>query len=280
MLRIIETSYTDISCFSPRRSFMRPLLIISFCISLFSTFSVKAAERVTFPGTGLTLSGNLYRPIGNGPFPAVVALHGCNGLNFRNAEWSSLLVKQGFIVLFPDSFGSRGIGPQCHVKNSKARAEIEGVSDALAAQKYLHTRTDVKANAILLIGWSHGGTAVLYTIQQQSPANRPKFAKAVAISPNCKNLSAIDQYNPQVPLLLLMGSKDNIMPIEPCKKIILQAQQNHRQVQIIVYPGAGHSFDAPDKPYINPAARADAMQRVPIFFKNETLQYKNKSRTG
>ena len=51
-----------------------------------STGIAAAQERVTFPaidtpGTSSTvLSGLLYRPAGSGPFPAVVGLHGCNGL--------------------------------------------------------------------------------------------------------------------------------------------------------------------------------------------------------
>ena len=63
----------------------------------------SAAESVTFSGDGLTLSGVLYRPAGGGPFPAVVALHGCAGLfgtsgavSPRHADWGERLAQQGF----------------------------------------------------------------------------------------------------------------------------------------------------------------------------------------
>src|SRR5205085_203749 len=77
-------------------------------------------EAVEFPGGSLTLRAMLYRPDGGGPFPAVIALHGCDGLAGRTSrisrryrEWGEHLRAAGFAVLFPDSFRSRNIGPQC-----------------------------------------------------------------------------------------------------------------------------------------------------------------------
>src|SRR5579862_9084916 len=78
------------------------------------------SEPVEFPGEGLVLHGELFRPAGQGPFPAVVALHGCAGLGSKGAtvsprhrDWADRLTQLGFVVLFPDSFGSRGAGSQC-----------------------------------------------------------------------------------------------------------------------------------------------------------------------
>src|SRR5690348_2437235 len=66
------------------------LLIILISACMFCEASdVQAAEptKVTFPGDqGLTLEGFLYRPEGPGPFPAVVALHGCSGLTGKDGE--------------------------------------------------------------------------------------------------------------------------------------------------------------------------------------------------
>ena len=44
----------------------------------------QAAEPVEIPDGDTTLKGVLYRPEGPGPFPAVVALHGCDGLVERD----------------------------------------------------------------------------------------------------------------------------------------------------------------------------------------------------
>src|SRR5262245_32057076 len=75
-----------------------------------------AAEDVEIPSGETTLKAVLFRPAGPGPFPAVVGLHGCGGLvnragtlGARYRDWAERLVGAGFVVLYPDSFGSRGL---------------------------------------------------------------------------------------------------------------------------------------------------------------------------
>src|SRR3954451_16760341 len=69
---------------------------------------------------GGRLKALLFRPDGQGPFPAVVALHNCTGLNNRAGtlgaryrDWGERLAKAGFVAIFPDSNASRGAGSQC-----------------------------------------------------------------------------------------------------------------------------------------------------------------------
>src|SRR4051794_36604010 len=63
---------------------------------------------------GARLKGFVYRPAGKGPFPAIVAMHSCDGLGSadspvaaRYSDWGERLAAAGFVVLFPDSFASR-----------------------------------------------------------------------------------------------------------------------------------------------------------------------------
>src|SRR5580704_4176974 len=75
------------------------------------------AEPVQIPGPdGIILKANLVRPAGPPVAPAIVALHGCGGaFPSRDRQWADLLAGAGHIVLFPDSFGSRGLHSQCRV---------------------------------------------------------------------------------------------------------------------------------------------------------------------
>src|SRR4051812_35788378 len=95
------------------------LLSLTLALALLAAPAARA-EAVRFAGKGLELSGTLVRPAGPGPFPAIVALHGCSGLygragelSARHEDWARRLTAEGYVVLFPDSFGSRGAGPQC-----------------------------------------------------------------------------------------------------------------------------------------------------------------------
>src|SRR6202023_3053708 len=105
----------------------------------------------------------LFRPEGAGPFPTVVALHGCDGLmtrkgvlGTRSRDWAEHLVAAGFVVLFPDSFGSRGLGSQCTVRRRTVRSNRERVADANAARRWLQAQSYVDKNHVALLGWSSG----------------------------------------------------------------------------------------------------------------------------
>src|SRR5262245_23309900 len=69
-----------------------------------------AAVDVTFPDMKgqLLLTGQLYRPDGSEPFPAVVALHGCGGIGPNLHRWAHTLQQWGYVVLLVDSFSPRG----------------------------------------------------------------------------------------------------------------------------------------------------------------------------
>ena len=248
---------------------------------------------VTFPGPGgLALQGALYEPAGAGPFPAVVALHGCGGLydrggslNARHADWGARLAAQGFLVLLPDSFGSRGLGSQCTTQSRAVRPGRERVADAFAAKAYLQSRPDVKPRAISVLGWSNGGSTVLYTAAAGAPdsGSGPAFARAVAFYPGCR-LPFERGWHAGVPLLVLVGAADDWTGAASCQGMVEAARARGEPVEITIYPGAYHDFDHPNLPVrerrglayttngdglahvgTDPAARADALRRVPAF---------------
>src|SRR5438445_9990751 len=120
---------------------MRPsIAVIAACTVAVSTMA-SAAEQVEIAEGSATLRGVLFRPEGPGPFPGVVALHGCDGLVNRSgkivsrfADWGDRLSASGLAVLFPDSFTSRGLIGQCRVRERNVRSSRERVADALAAR--------------------------------------------------------------------------------------------------------------------------------------------------
>ncbi len=64
---------------------MRPLSATLFLTLLAVSFAAAAAplpapHQVDIPSANLTLHAQLYKPEGDGPFPTVIALHGCGGL--------------------------------------------------------------------------------------------------------------------------------------------------------------------------------------------------------
>ena len=267
-------------------------LLFSFAAAgMWTSAAIAAApDHVDIPESDLALHATVYRPEGTGPFPAVVALHDCGGLIHRPMaqaqlydEWARLLVARGFVVVFPDSLGSRGLGSQCREQNRKVHASKERVADANAARLWLQAQSYIRPERISLLGWSNGGVAVLWTIR---PTTAPHdggadFRSAVALYPSCRRLRET-AWSARVPTLILIGSADDWTPAQACQQMVTGARDRSARVQIVVYPGAHHEFDRANSPIrlrtglvntvdpsgrahggTNPAARSDALKRVP-----------------
>jgi dienelactone hydrolase len=279
---------------------MRALVLAFLALLLVSP--ALAQEAVEIPnGDEKPLKGLLFKPAGPGPFPAVVALHGCGGLgsrsklNARHADWAERLTALGMIVIFPDSFGSRGLGSQCLVTDRTVRPNKERVSDAYAARAYLLARSDVQPDRISLLGWSNGASSVLWSIarDRRPRDDRPDFRAAVAFYPGCRTVAQAAErrdWVSRLPLLLLIGEADTWTPAGPCRQVVKAASDDGRLAAIISYPGAAHDFDHPSLQLTkrtglaftgdnsgealvgtDPAAREDAVRRVPAFLMEPKL---------
>src|SRR6516225_2354956 len=148
------------------------ILALVLVAALACSQAIAAPEQIDIPDGGLTLHATLYRPEGPGPFPAIVALHDCGGLTQRPntdaqlySKWADRLVADGFVVLFPDSFGSRGLGSQCREHHRTVHAWRERVGDANAARFWLQKQSYVRGDHVSLLGWANGAVTALWSIR-------------------------------------------------------------------------------------------------------------------
>jgi dienelactone hydrolase len=248
-----------------------------------------APEQVEIPLSEGRLRAVLYRPEGAGPFPAVIGLHTCAGLHNRTGaiatryrDWAERLSTAGFAVLFPDSYGSRAAGSQCFMRKRTVRPDHEGVSDANAARRWLQTQSWITPERISLLGWSDGAIATLWAVRPRTAANdnTPDFRSAIALYPGCRRLG-YTAWSARVPTLILIGGADDWTSSAVCEHMVAGARGRSAGTSIVVYPGAHHDFDHPDRPVhvrqgyafsvdgsgkihtgTNAAARADALKRV------------------
>jgi dienelactone hydrolase len=249
---------------------MRLTLTIALSICLAVGWSAAAApvapHEVEIAEGNTTLHAQLFKPEGEGPFPTVIALHGCGGLAGRSEpvmpryrDWAEQLLKDGKAVLLPDSYGSRGLGPQCRVGERKVRARRERVEDVMAARQWLTQQKWVAQDRISLIGWAHGASAVLWAVRPQllSRGTEPDFRAAIAFYPDCR-ISAGLGWSARVPTLLLIGAKDDVSSPPACRQMIDGARGRSALTRIVVYPGAYHDFDRANLPLHAVASSSDA----------------------
>jgi dienelactone hydrolase len=263
------------------------------------------AQLVTFPsrdadvspsGAPTTIEGVLFRPAGAGPFPAVVVLHGCAGLYRetpeggslagRDREWAYRLRDLGYVVLMPDSFTTRGVREICHGNpDPLLKPEVDRARDAFGALAFLAQQPWVQADRVGLMGWSNGAMTVLATIEQGTKARAAAqpmttdFRVAVAFYAGCRK-ELERRWVTKTPLTMLSGVLDDWTPAAPCVELVKRSRAEGQPVEIVLYPGAFHDFDAPNLAIhqlshipstpsgsatvgTDPAARADAIKRVP-----------------
>jgi dienelactone hydrolase len=237
-----------------------------FVVGPLANAAAAAPQQVDIPSSSGTLRAELYKPEGDGPFPTVIALHGCGGLAGhsepvlpRYRDWAEQLVKNGKAVLLPDSYGSRGLGPQCRVRERRLTARRERVADIMAARQWLMQQPWVAHDRISLIGWANGASALLWAVRPQLSrrASEPDFRAAVAFYPDCR-ISAGLGWSARVPTLLLIGAKDDVSSPPACRQMIDGARGRSALTRIVVFPGAYHDFDRANLPLHAAAGSSDA----------------------
>jgi dienelactone hydrolase len=205
----------------------------------FQQRNAQESGKVLKAVPGTPLQGYLTRPQGNGPFPAVVLLHGCAGILSNDKEtWPERLFSWGYVVLVVDSFTTRGIHDTCR------SFLVDRVYDAYGALDFLSEYSFVDSSRIALMGFSSGGIATLEAVQFDGAERlmEHKFKAAIAYYPNCSVASG----DMAVPTLILVGELDDWSTAKKCQAMMAQRSGKGSSVQLDVYKGARHAFDAPE----------------------------------
>jgi dienelactone hydrolase len=188
------------------------------------------------------IAGALFKGTGAGPFPAIVYLSGCGGLNDpddRVQQKAAIdhLLSKGVATLVVDPFTPRN-EPEgiCENINEKTFVQygVRGGNDVLAALNLLKTMPDIDTKHIFLQGYSWGAISSLFATDAKNPASA-KVAGVIAYYPYCW-----DGVDPSVPVLVLIGEKDDWTPAALCKAVTGKAD-----FELVVYPGDTHAFTTP-----------------------------------
>lgn len=141
---------------------------------------------------------------GAAPRPAAISLHGCDGvhprdeLDARERAMAELLRDRGYHILLPEP---------CSVN-------LHGAIDWLAA------RADVDRARIVVLGWSHNGSALLAALQHRIGPMPLQARAAVALFPDCSPYGRTQgSYLPVAPLLILVDAREERTPAAACLEL-------------------------------------------------------------
>ena len=202
-------------------------------------FQERGQPIATQPSIELT--GEFYRPAGDGTFPAVVQLHGCGGRGPRESEDAAgtRMVALGYALLIVDSFGPRGVKERC---GGEVGPPVDGVMDAYGALIWLAGQPFIDPERIALLGYSQGAMVALsaVTLDGVETLFDRHFRAAIAYYPLC----SLSDGAVSVPTLILIGDLDDWTPAQYCQAMMAQRSGGGASLRLVVYPGAYHGFNA------------------------------------
>ncbi|MFZ1135989.1 MAG: dienelactone hydrolase family protein [Candidatus Korobacteraceae bacterium] len=212
------------------------VLLIMFAASSFAA----EGKPVTYASGSETVSGILYTPQGNGPFPALVVIHEWWGLNDWVKEEASKLADQGYAALAIDLYrGKVATTPDEAHQIMRGVPEDRANRDLLAATAYLASLKNIDPKHIGSIGWCMGGGYSL-----DLAIADPKLKAAVI---NYGHLATDDATLKKIdaPILGIFGGQDKGITPADVNKFEAQMKAMGKTVDIHIFPDAGHAFENP-----------------------------------
>ncbi|MGZ3525339.1 MAG: dienelactone hydrolase family protein [Thermodesulfobacteriota bacterium] len=240
-------------------------IIIAVLLVITTAAGATAADMVTFKGDDQeVVTGRLMKPEGDGPFPAVILLHGVDGMDKHYDAWAERLAHWGYVTLQIDDFGPRG--KSSHLSDPPSKR----AKDVCSAKSYLAGLAFVDPKRVGAIGWSRRGSSTLAALCARSSSSQKEYPlrAVVAFYPYCfRSLASLE-----FPLLILIGELDDLSPVATCRERMPQKKTRH-EVILKVYSSAYHGFDVEEvktkymdhRIEYNQAAAADSIVQVKAF---------------
>jgi len=219
--------------------------------------ALQAREQlVQFPSGDLQLSGFVWKPEGDGRFPAILYNHGSEKLPGWKPELGQLFVGNGYVFLVPHRRGhGRSAGPYIQDQITQAppadrnRRQVElleeHVADQLAGLAFLRTLPYVDQSRIAVAGCSYGGTQTLLGAEA-NPGYRAAVdfagaAQSWAGNPLLQQRLIRSVQNISIPIFLLQAEND--YNTQPSLVLAAELVRLGRPHTMRIYPPFGTTRD-------------------------------------
>jgi dienelactone hydrolase len=222
----------------------------------------------------------LVTPPGRGPFPTVLLIHGCGGLNGAHGpnpimdEYARSAVEAGWAAAILDSYGPRDWAAPWARRRVCTGIRLPGferAADVLAGLDLLNADPRVDRRHLRIASWSHGGWAVGDLVTLPDPGDG-SFARTLAgvealqfTYPYCSfpAQGGRRDWRWSGGVRMVFAQNDTVQSAAGCAPMVERARKAGAAVETVVYPGVTHAFDervkSADSTFIfDPAATARA----------------------
>jgi len=266
-----------------RREFVVTTLAAGFALSV----QPVSAETIATDAQGLTV-GEVKVPTSGGEmpayraapqtgkaFPVVLVVQEIFGVHEHIKDICRRLAKQGYLAIAPELYARQGdvskISDMKEVMKIVANApDAQVMSDLDACVAWVEKSGQGNASKLGITGFCWGGRIVwLYA------AHSPKLKAGVAWYGRL--VGPTDELHPKnpidvvpglkAPVLGLYGGKDQGIPPESIEQMRAALKAAGKPSEIVVYPEAGHGFNADYRPSYHKASAEDGWKRMQAWFK-------------
>lgn len=229
------------------------------------------ASDILIPAGDREIPGYWAAPSGGSKLPVVLVVQEIFGVHEYIKDVCRRLAKLGYCAVAPDLYVRQGdvskiqdhkeIFAQVVMKVPDAQV----MSDLDAAAAFAEKNGNGDLDRLGITGFCWGGRATwLYA------AHNRRLKAAVAWYGRLMGpTDPLHPRNPvdvvadlQCPVLGLYGGLDASIPLDTVEKLRLAVKQAGKNVEVIVYPEAGHAFHADYRPSYNQSAAEDGWQRT------------------
>ena len=220
---------------------MKALLITALLCALALSALAAESHEVSYRSGDETVHAILYKPTGDGPFPALVVIHEWWGLNDWVKQQASDLADQGYLTLAIDLYrGQVATNPDEAHQIMRGVPEDRANRDLLAATAYLRSLKEVNSKRVGAIGWCMGGGYAL-----DLAIADPKLKVAVINYGHlASDKTTLKKIHAQI--LGIFGGQDKGISVPDVHKFETEMNALDKKVEIHIFPDAGHGFENPN----------------------------------
>ena len=189
-------------------------------------------------------------PQGQGPFPVVVQMHGCGGIQPMQRRYAEAAREAGVAVVILDSLTPRGIGRREALMTVCSGLRLRGAEragDLLQVLDWLQTQSWADPSRIAAAGWSHGGWSIMEALAADGRhAALARLKLAVLVYPYAGPLARTAQHGwgdnrPRV--LACLGGRDAVVGTLAPRRALARLTADGLDVSVLDLPDATHCFD-------------------------------------
>lgn len=181
------------------------------------------------------------------PAPAIIVVHGSNGIDSRGESLTEALNAAGIATLEIDLWSAHGVmGPE-----TRPKSPFQTVPDVFAALAALAARPEIDAARIGLTGFSWGGLMTMLAstraVQEKYAASDARFSAFAPFYPVAWIYNVVPGFEWRDltgPVLLQLGAADTYDDPDTGESLLATLGKDDRaRVTLHVHPDATHAWD-------------------------------------